>query len=268
MLKMKAIINSGQKFVSDHAAAILTGFSVIGMVTTVGLSIKETPIALDLIADAKEQKAKSINPMNRPDSNVIEQDELTVIETIKACWKCYIPAILSGGLTVACIIGSNRVSHKKEVALAAAYKLTENAFNQYKEKAVELIGEEKEKQIQESVNADNMKKASQSITVIGTGDCVFYEAVSGQSFRSSINKVEKARNDANYDMTFGNEYYKSFNEWLDMLGVEHVTYGDEMGFCTDKGMIDTRITPDVDPETMEPIMILDYGCRPVYDYRR
>lgn len=60
MLKMKAIINSGQKFVSDHAAAILTGFSVIGMVTTVGLSIKETPIALDLIADAKEQKAKSI----------------------------------------------------------------------------------------------------------------------------------------------------------------------------------------------------------------
>ena len=146
--------------------------------------------------------------------------------------------------------------------------MTENAFNQYKEKAVELIGEEKEKQIQESVNADNMKKASQSITVIGTGDCVFYEAVSGQSFRSSINKVEKARNDANYDMTFGNEYYKSFNEWLDMLGVEHVTYGDEMGFCTDKGMIDTRITPDVDPETMEPIMILDYGCRPVYDYRR
>lgn len=47
---------------------------------------------------------------------------------------------------------------------------------------------------------------------------------------STVNKIEKARNDMNFDMTYGNEYYKSFNEWLDAIGVDPVPYGDDMGF--------------------------------------
>ena len=85
---------------------------------------------------------------------------------------------------------------------------------------------------------------------------------------STVNKIEKARNDMNFDMTYGNEYYKSFNEWLEAIGVDPVPYGDDMGFSAERGMIDTRIDSYVDPDTMKPAMILDYGARPVHNYDR
>lgn len=271
--RIKSLAKTAINFTKANSSTILSGIAVAGVFTTAFLVGEATPKAMTLIADAEEQKAKSITPMNKPGENVVERTELTVWESMKATWKCYIPAILSGGLTVACIIGANNISHKKEVALTAACKLTESAFSDYKAKAAQIIGEEKEREIQKAVNEDNLKKQPQqpisaSIIINGSDECEFFEAVSQRKFMSTVNKIEKARNDMNFDMSYGNEYYKSFNEWLDAIGVEPVPYGDDMGFSIERGGIDTRIDSYVDPDTMKPTMILDYGARPVHNYDR
>ncbi len=272
MQKLQTIVKTLTNFTKANSTTILSGLAIGGVFATAFLSAKATPKAMMLIAETEEEKAKKIVPINAPE-NVVERTELTAWETMKATWKCYIPAILSGGLTVACIVGANKISIKRETALAAACRLTETAFSDYKAKAVEMIGAEKEHEIQKAVNEDNAKNRPQlpaqtNILISGNDDCEFYEAVTKSTFRSTVNKVEKARNDMNFDMTYGNEYYKSLNEWLDALGIDPVPYGDDMGFSVDRGMIDTRIDSYIDPDTMKPVMILDYGARPVHDFTR
>lgn len=112
--RIKSLAKTAINFTKANSSTILSGIAVAGVFTTAFLVGEATPKAMTLIADAEEQKAKSITPMNKPGENVVERTELTVWESMKATWKCYIPAILSGGLTVACIIGANNISHKKK----------------------------------------------------------------------------------------------------------------------------------------------------------
>jgi len=66
---------------SKHSPEILVGIGITGMVTTTVLAVKATPKALKLIEETKKEERK---------------DKLTPIETVKATWKCYIPAAVTG----------------------------------------------------------------------------------------------------------------------------------------------------------------------------
>ena len=61
---------------SKHTPEILTGMGIAGMVATTVLAVKATPKALEYIDAATYEK----------------QEPLTPVETVKTCWKCYIPA--------------------------------------------------------------------------------------------------------------------------------------------------------------------------------
>ena len=122
--KFSKFINKTKSWTGRHSPEILIGLGITGMVSTTVLAVKATPKALDLIEEAKEKENK---------------DELTAMETVKATWKCYIPAATTCVFSAACLIGANSVNSKRNAALATAYKLTENAFTEYKEKVVETI---------------------------------------------------------------------------------------------------------------------------------
>ena len=121
---------------------ILTGIGIAGLVTTTIFAVKATPKALDLIAKAEEEK----------------QEELTKLEAVKVAWKPYIPAAISGATSIACLIGATSVNAKRNAALAAAYKLSETALVEYKDKVIETIGEKKEKTIREEISKDRLEK--------------------------------------------------------------------------------------------------------------
>ena len=95
---------------SRHSPAILMGIGIAGMVTTTVVAVKATPKALRLIEEKKQE---------------LDVESLTPVETVKATWKCYIPAAVTGAVSIACLIGSNSVNTKRNAALATAYKLSE-----------------------------------------------------------------------------------------------------------------------------------------------
>ena len=80
---------------SKHSPEILIGLGIAGMVTTTVLAVKATPKALRLIDMKKEE---------------LEVDNLTPVETVKATWKCYVPAAVSGAVSIACLVGSHYVN--------------------------------------------------------------------------------------------------------------------------------------------------------------
>ena len=95
------------------------------MVTTTVLAVRATPKAIELIeAKKKEEQVDSLPP----------------VEVVKTAWKCYLPATITGVVSMACIIGSCSVSARRSAVLATACKLSETAFTEYQDKVVETIG--------------------------------------------------------------------------------------------------------------------------------
>ena len=64
----------------------------------------------------------------------LKKDKLTLKEVFKETWKLYLPVVISTAVSIPCIITGNRVSNKRNMALAAVYTISETALQEYREK--------------------------------------------------------------------------------------------------------------------------------------
>ena len=154
--------------VSKHSPEILTGLGIAGMITSTVLAVKATPKALELVKERKEEL------------DYEETDKLPVAETVKAAWKCYIPAVVTGATSVVCLIGASSVNLRRNAALTAAYNLSATALAEYKDKVIETVGEKKEREIRDKVAEERINKnpANQSaIIVTGNGNTRCFDTI-------------------------------------------------------------------------------------------
>ena len=240
--------------ITKHSPEILTGIGIAGMITTTVLAVKATPKAIRLIEEAKEEKG----------------EDLTKAETIKTCWKAYIPAAATCVASTACLIGASSVSIRRNAMLATAYKLSETAFSEYKEKVVETIGDEKEKVVREKVSEERIKKnpiTKNEIIMTDYGDTQFYETLSGRYFKSDIEQIKKVVNYLNKDMLQDMFGTISLNEFYDELELERIDLGDELGWRVDKGLIEIDFTSKI-ADNGKPCIVLDYINAPHYGFNK
>lgn len=248
---VKAFKNA-KKVVSKHSPEILTGLGIAGMVTTTVLAVKATPKALELIEEKKETEGK---------------DELTPVEVVQATWKCYAPAVVTGVVSTACLIGSNSVSTRRSAALATAYKLSENALSEYKEKVIEELGEKKEKHIREKVETAKVEKqpvSTSEVHVTGKGQTLCYDGLSGRYFESSVEEIRSAENELNNRMLHDITGYASLNEFYDEIGLAHTEVGDMIGWKASH-LIKIHIGATVSDDN-RPCLTLIHDNRPIYEY--
>lgn len=264
-------IKDAQKAIVKRSPEILTGLGVAGLVTTTVLAVKATPKALRLIEMAEDHGIGITSKNGDPDW---ERRPLTKLETVKVAWKPYIPAAVTGAVSIACIIGASSVHARRNAALATAYQLSTTALSEYKEKVVETIGEEKEKVIREKIAQDKIDKnpVKESIeketVVIGSGEVLFLEPVSMQCFKSDIESVRKILNDINFRLTTGMEEYISLSEFYDEIGLPHTSISDDIGWNLGR---DGQLEADfLAAKTTDgrPCLMLDYMVKPRYDYYR
>lgn len=238
-------------FMSKHTPELLTGFGIAGMITTTILAVKATPKALALIEKEKERQWV---------------DELKPVDVVKTTWKCYLPAALLGAASVGCLIGSSAVSLKRNAVLATAYKLSETALTEYKDKVVETIGEKKEKLVREAVAEDKVKQTpvkNNEVIVTGKGKTLCLEPTSMRHFESDAETIRRAVNELNRRMR--DEMYISLNEFYYELGLEGTDLGDMMGWNINIAYIDVTFTSALTPND-EPCLALVYNTAPIYDF--
>ena len=251
-LNLANLASNTRQFVNKHSPEILTGIGIAGMITTTVLAVKATPRALELI---EEKKTKDW------------VDELTPLEVVKTAWKLYIPAIATGVVSTACLIGASPVNVKRNAALATAYKLSETALSEYREKVIETIGEKKEKTVRDKVAEERVKKnpvSKSEVIVTGTGTTLCFDPISGRYFQSSIDKIKRAENELNKQMLHDISGYVSLNEFYDELGLDHTSVGDDLGWNVDK-LIDISFSSQLN-DNGEPSVVLDYLVAPKYDF--
>ena len=229
-LNVTKLIKSAQKSISKHSPEILVGLGITGMVTTTVLAVKATPKALMLIEEKKKEEQ---------------------VESLTAC-----------------AIGANSVHTRRQAALYSAYKLSETAYTEYREKVKEEIGEEKEKVVHQKAveeHINNLAFHEDGVVYTGHGNTLFFDPISKVVFRSSQNYIEKTINNLNWKMTMGNEPYISLSDFYAENDLPDYALGNELGWRTDKGCIDISF-PAAKTNTGEPCLQIEYLVPPEWDF--
>ena len=250
---LKRTIKSAERVLTKYSPGILTGIGIAGMIGATFMAVKATPKALYLIETKKEEA---------------EVEELTPVETIKTCWKCYIPATLTIALSAVCLIGASTVSAKRNAALATAYSISEAALREYQEKVVEVVGEKKEKAVRDAVAKDQIEKdpvtKSEVVIIDSNSNTLCYEPLSGRYFKSTIDKIKKA--EIKLDRQMIQEMYVSLNDFYWEIGLDGTDLGDQMGWNLSKGYMDLSFSSQL-ADDGTPCAVIVYGIPPVYDYQ-
>ena len=250
---LKRTIKSVERVLTKYSPGILTGIGITGMIGATFMAVKATPKALYLIETKKEEA---------------EVEKLTSVETIKTCWKCYIPAALTTVVSAACLIGASTVSAKRNAALATAYSISEAALREYQEKVVEVIGEKKEKAVRDAVAKDQIERdpvtKSEVVIIDSNSNTLCYEPLSGRYFKSTIDKIKKA--EIKLDRQMIQEMYVSLNDFYWEIGLDETDLGDKMGWNLSKGYMDLSFSSQL-ADDGTPCAVIVYGIPPVYDYQ-
>ena len=250
---LKRTIKSAERVLTKYSPGILTGIGIAGMIGATVMAVKATPKALYLIESKKEES---------------EVEELTPVETIKTCWKCYIPATLTTALSAVCLIGASTVNAKRNAALATAYSISEAALREYQEKVVEVVGEKKEKAVRDAVAKDQIERdpvtKSEVVIIDSNSNTLCYEPLSGRYFKSTIDKIKKA--EIKLDRQMIQEMYVSLNDFYWEIGLDGTDLGDQMGWNLSKGYMDLSFSSQL-ADDGTPCAVIVYGIPPVYDYQ-
>lgn len=245
-----------RNFIVKQSPIILTVAGVTGVITTIGLAVKATTEAEKLIEKKKIEENMQID------------EKLTVTETVKTAWRPFVPVVISGGLTIAAIIGSSAINEKRKAALAGLYALSETALKEYEEKAAEIGGKTMAYKIKDEINSE---KAKDDICPFEpdefiVGKCLVKDRLSGRIFMSSMEEIRRAANDIN-ESILGGDMLASLNDFYEIIGLEGMDLGVECGWNLEQ-LCRPYFTSAITSEG-RPILILDWerNGRPISTYR-
>lgn len=258
---------------------LLTGFGIAGAITTTIVAVRQTPKALKLIDKAKKEKAERLLEENQngeiKDVNTLmESVKLTPVETIQATWKVYTPAAILGSASVACLIGANSVHARRHAALYSAYKLSETALAEYKDKVEEVLPEKKVKEIKQKIAEDKVDKVianepseiRNNVIVSSDGDTWFIDPFSNQEFLSTTVGIREAI--VRLNSRIGTEMFVSLSDLYDEIDNPNLcrtVSSDDLGWCVDDGQIIADFS-DAIVRNGKAYIVMDFLKRPEYGY--
>ena len=250
-LNLQAAVNATTRFVKQNSRTMMTAGGLIFLGLSNYFTFKGTLKAKEILDKAREEeKAK--------DENFKDFDNLQKIEKV---WKNYILTatfIACGG---ACILGANFEATEQIATLAAAYKLSENAKDELEKKAKEVVGEKKFEEIRGMVAQDEVKAnpvIQERVIMTGKGNTLCYDPHSGRYFRTDIEKLKRAINDADHELLSDPGNILTQNDFYTYIGLGDVQDGDCFGWDISQGQRLTVEFASTLTDDDEPCLVLHY----------
>lgn len=251
-MNLPSILKRVSKLTADNTPTILSALAITGTLTTAYLTGKATFKAAEIIADEAEKRLLYELEENRTFSTK---------DKIKLVWPQYIPAAGMAVTTVGCIVFANTINTKRLAAVAAAYSISEKRFTEYKDKVLEKMGMNKERAArdelaQERVNAN--PPSNNPTIIMGGGDVLFMDSMSGRYFMSDMETIRKAMNDINQRMM--HEMYASLSEFYSEIGLANTKFSDEVGW-TVENPLDLHFSTTL-ADNNRPCIVIDFHTSP------
>jgi len=196
-------INLKQKIIKS-SPTIASILAAVGVGMTVYTTVKATKKAVRLIDKAEEEKG----------------EELTPKEKVKVTYKQVIPVVISGGSTIFCIFASNYLNKKQQLALIGSYEVLRNYYKSYREKVIELYGEEADIEVKKEIakqyydnNPDVFNESKRFI---------FFDDYTGRSIVLSKHEIYQIEDRINNLLWERN--YISYADALKIMGMQLTPY--------------------------------------------
>lgn len=226
------MLHKSKLYMKKYSPVMLTCIASVGVVVTAVIAVKETPKALELIKRASRKNHDG-------DPYAYSKKEAVV-----SAWKCYIPSVIIGASTIACIFGANALNQRQQAALTSAYALVNSSYKEYKSKLKELYGEEAHQKIMRELaveKAENIPIEAPTLCgniSLGFEDAdneerLFYDSIGDRYFTSTVIRVLEAEYRFNRNFCLG--WIPSLNDFYEFLGLEKTEYGDTVGWTNSNG---------------------------------
>jgi hypothetical protein len=158
MMNFKAVANvATSRFgrvllqTNKHSPTILFAAGVVGFGVTVVLASRAT-LKVDKVLSAHEEgmsAAKSLHETGHQDySDADYRKDMVTIHTrfLVDLTKLYAPAVVVGLASIAALTSSHVILNRRTVSLMAAYAAVERGFKNYRERVIQELGEDKDRE--------------------------------------------------------------------------------------------------------------------------
>lgn len=280
----KNVSGLGEKYQRE----IKLGVTVAGVVLT-GISAARAGIKAYKILEEQRTKLEERSYNHEEDRCYTDEEQKEIkkeitIETVKRLTPVVLPPVVIGSASIWSAVSSYNVASKQIAAITAAYNITEKSFNEFQNKAKEILGEKKAEEIRDEANIAGLNAAYNSggkdeILETGKGNVLFWDRVTGTFFRSNWESIRAAVNTVHDNWLSG--YYDdddevSYGEIFEELNIvpKDSLAADAFVFKRDKSTNkrDIRLrTTSVDHVTFEPTMesatVIDFMTRPTISHK-
>lgn len=243
--------------VKKYSPEILIGVGIVGTVASGIMACKSTLKVSEILDDSKETINKIKNTKDDPrfeaeysDDDAKKDLAIVYAQTAFKLAKLYGPSIILAAASISCMVASNNILKKRNVALAAAYAGVDKSFKEYRKRVIDKFGEEVENQLRYNIKVEEIEEKiidenGEEVTVKKTVDV--YDPLAGYSeyarfFDDGCAGWEK---DPSYSLMFlkaqqnyANDLLRArghlfLNEVYDMLGIPRSKAGQIVGWVYD-----------------------------------
>lgn len=282
--------------IKKHSPEILLAAGTVGVVVSGVMACKAT-LKVNEILDESKQQIDTIHSV-AADPNMAEKytaedskKDLAIVYTQTAVKmiKLYGPSVGLGVVSLGCMIGSNHILSKRNVALAAAYTAVDKSFKEYRGRVIERFGKQLDKELRYNIKAKEIEEVSKDenghevvkkevVDVIEDDPNNYspYSIVFDDGNEGWDPDPERTKFFLIQQQNWANERLKAkghlfLNEVYDMLGARRTKAGAQVGWVYDEknvvgdnyvdfGIFDTRRSKARDfVNGYEKVIVLDFN---------
>lgn len=240
-----------------HSPEILLAGGVVGVVTSTVMACKATLKVEEILDESKEKIEKIHEVMEAPELEHKYTPEdgkkdlaIVYVQTGVKLAKLYGPSVMLGAASIACMVGSNRILNRRNVALAAAYASVDKGFKDYRGRVIERFGKELDRELRYNIKAEEIEE------VVGTDEdgndivekktvqvydptayspyaIVYDDGNLGWEKDAELNKFFLLEKQEYANVMLQTRGHVFLNEVYDLLGAKRTKAGQEVGWVYD-----------------------------------
>ena len=249
----RAIGKTGLKL-KKYSPEILAAVGTVGVVASAVMACKATTKISTILDDTNDQlntiHAAVTDPelANQYSAEDAKKDTAIVyVQTGVKFVKLYGPAVTVGVASLGCLLGSNHILRKRNIALAAAYTAVDKSFKAYRGRVVERFGEEMDRELRYNIKAKEVQEIvtdenGNETTVTSTIEVPEINSDHSEYARCFAETCIGWTRDPEYNMMFVKQIqnwandrlqskgYLYLNEVYEMLGIQRTKAGQVVGW--------------------------------------
>lgn len=190
----------------------------LGVVASSGVILSSVLTGLGTVK-AVEKKQKFVEENER---------EPTKKELVKMALPHYISSFTVSATTIGCIMGMCCLNKRTQASLASAYAVLDQSYRKYREKIVELFGEEADETTRKEMSKDVKKETPVNIVKTSAEQLMFYDEISERYFFRTMLEVADAEYNFNRYLMLNGQ--APLNLLYQLLGLETRDWANNIGW--------------------------------------